>query len=101
VPIELYDNDKLIELIKVEISKQSWPKLVQHMKMQRNSYSYIQSVLPQKDLEAIGQLSADNVLSKFPTCHEIETEFDRMCQEKLTEPEVRHNCCTGRRNLVT
>lgn len=98
LPADIECKDKMIELIKNEITLQSWPKLIAHMKTANRFNDCVMRELPQKDLEGVGQLSADIVLSKFPTCDEIEKEYTRVQKEhelsrKQSSPHI--NCCGG------
>jgi hypothetical protein len=89
LPADIECKDKMIELIKNEITRQCWPKLIAHMKTVSRFNDCVMREMPQKDLEGVGQLSADIVLSKFPTYDEIEKELE--LSRKQSSPHI--NCC--------
>lgn len=97
IPKSFECSDKLMDLIKMEINRQSWYKLLEHMKIVKRLSDCYMHELPQKNLEGVGQLSVDTVLSKFPTCEEIEKEHScieeekrKISKTKVSEP---NSCC--------
>ncbi len=98
IPESFESSDKLIDLIKMEINRQSWYKLIEHMKIVKRLNDCYMHELPQKNLEGVGQLSADTVLSKFLTCEEIEKEHSCIEEEKMQKSRIKiseQNSCCG------
>lgn len=97
IPKAIELSDKLICLIKIEITRQCWFKLIEHMKIVEKIMDTAVRELPSKNLEGIGQLSADIVISKFPTSEEIEKEYSSIEEEKKEKARTKvsepNRCC--------
>ena len=82
LPTQHESNDKFISLVKDEIKRQSWQKLIDYKKSGNALRGTIVYLLPEELLSTIGQSSTEFIMKKYPTIDDINIGYDQALRDK-------------------